>query len=783
MEEHQNEPKRKKQKRSIGIAYLPTEIIDLIVYYIPDDYLERYVDIPILGYHAIKKLYRCIAIVSSYSQYRDGFSPEPKEFKYITTTEEVEHNVLRESLDKFSGLHIKDRKRLTVNEFIQLIKKFPGFTPELLEFSGMERFIWLHKRYPHILKRLPRIALSFLLDDKRVPKPVIFDQYNIYSVSDLPGVILPDTSILSKISSLRTHNLPELVDKTWGENLQELRCKGIAEFDVLFPNLKKLILHHFVDLHETGLPRLPSTLQLLQITVCSIDQLDLSYLESLRVFVADCMSGVDRLSRFKFPRGIERIMLSGSDHTTEVANLESIESYPNLKEFKITVDMDEETEVLAFSESTTFPESLQKLDLFVHESTVEDLSPRPLVEIDEKFRFPADLKVLQVAASKASYNLDEWTLPPSLMGLVVWRFFPVEYETDNKYESEKVWWESLFSDSLIEIRLSIPVLNRISAPFPKSVRSLDLQSLNPIESMDFSELENLYQLRIRCDRMNNFVCKLPSNLKTLDLSNNVLLSKVIIEAPSLTNLELTNTSLEWIISSNFQIPNSVEVLSLTVPESEPDGSRRPCKLVKIEPNILPTSLRELYLRKSAIACDFLHDLQLHNCKNLVKLDLSGNKIYHLQENQLPLSLEWISLDGNPISSFCSPEVFTPLTKLRHLSMASTKINEYLQSESGRLLKFPSSLLSLDLSDNNLQPGMGNGLIVSDCVRLQEFCLVGNKDLEDVQAIVNVIKARCPNMVELLLDSSLREHVNEKGIRFLSYYSEPIFSLYCGPSFL
>ena len=72
--------------------------------------------------------------------------------------------------------------------------------------------------------------------------------------------------------------------------------------------------------------------------------------------------------------------------------------------------------------------------------------------------------------------------------------------------------------------------------------------------------------------------------------------------------------------------------------------------------------------------------------------------------------------------------------------------------------FPSSLVSLDLSENHFHPGAVRNLLLQACVNLKELVISRNRNMEDVQVLVDVVNTFCPNIAELTVDDTLRERV-------------------------
>ncbi|KAG7662135.1 uncharacterized protein J8A68_004397 [[Candida] subhashii] len=774
---------RKRQRRRFEIFHLPIEVIELIISFIPDDCLETYVDIPFLGEHAINKLYRFIEIVWSQSTYSEGTYYTPNAFSSIAIPKLDDgtslSNLLNE-VDACGGSY----KQLKVNQFVQLRKKYNTFKPKIVYFKDYMQFVWFHERYPDILRQLPRIDFSYGQGYKLPPS--LFDpSYKVFRLSTKfgGGCRHPDVAnehrfhtLLSSISSLTAYFFPWFTDEswreTWGVNLQDLELNK-ADSDQLprlFPNLRKLRLTDKINLFQTRFPRLPSKLQFLQIYISELDELDVSYLENLREFVADIGCGFDELSKFKFPLGIESVILWGmelsSRNSLETAHsspyrlesLDSIELYTNLKELRIghgNISL----KTTAFS-NISLPSSLKTLEILLFDFIKQRGSAGPRVTFDESFQIPNNLRVLNLDVFQGLYQPEKLTFPDSLRVLKISNN-GLQDAWDESVPEEN-WSSARFPDSLIELKLHVPKVDGVV--LPKSLRSLDLYSFSPISSISFLDLNELVQLSVAWKGMEEFVYKLPSSLRTLDLSDNYDLDTIIIHAPNLKRVELANTKFEKIERLNFQLPDCVESLSVMPRGLDPIEPGDALDIM--EPNVLPKQLKELYLTKYYITAKLLGEMKLDSYKNLVKLDLSGNKIRFL-ERSFPLSLRCLILDGNPISTLSDPNVLSELSNLQEIRMSETKINQYLQSE-GMTLKFPPSLKILNLSDNKLEAGVAANIILSNCCELQELFLNRNPNMTDVQIIIDTVKSSSPDMVEMLLDYHVKEHVNEEGAKFVTF---------------
>ncbi|KAG7665603.1 uncharacterized protein J8A68_000809 [[Candida] subhashii] len=745
----QQQQQMKRQKLSSQLSKLPQELIELIFYYIPDDYMETYIDLPFIGKYAINRLYGYIDIISSESGLWEDRGPKVYESIYKSIINPK--TLIQRIKDGNNG--VCSYKRWRVNQFVQFCKTNIAFRPKIVHFTSTEQLGWLHEHYPQILNQLPRIDVS-------TPK---YSSY-IWQVGDFPK----DYLHLILENKLSGDSL--LFKPGWGENVKELELYtiGTEELPTLFPNLQRLRLA-FVDLSKQPLPNLPSSLKFLQLTTYTFDRLDVSYLENLKQIVGESLEPLHRLDRFKFPLGIERIFVRGATTDNSGINIESLDSiqlYANLKEVRIGHrDIFRKTEI--FSKRTTFPENLQKLEISLSQSDNNTDSNVPFATVGENLHVPNNLKALLLSTSQINYSPEQLVLPKSLKVLSI-------LSQMKGSEKEEDWSSVTFPTALLELNLSLARIEGIT--FPNWLQNLQITTGYPIQPMKFLEFENLVQLKLGWFFNDEFVFKFPPSLKILEVNSNNTLKKVKVEAANLKSVQFSTSSLVYLGASTFQSPDSVDSLSLTIQQG----------IVTATANVFPPLLKELYLKSCKITSDILGELHLEAYKKLVKLDLSNNMISRLENNTFPISIEYLRMDDNPISMFSTPDVFMELINLRELSMARklimimtrsrfwwrsthpSQLASYFQSDDQNTLNFPSSLISLNLANNCLQKGMVEKLNFSTCGQLQELSLDANWEMTDVQILVDQLKSSSPDMVELLLDRRLREEVNEEGINFLSF---------------
>ncbi|KAG7661298.1 uncharacterized protein J8A68_005190 [[Candida] subhashii] len=631
------QPPQKKQKTSKQLIYLPDDIGELIVSYVPDHYLETTIFLPVIGEFIAMKLYRYIEIDSPSSNFT-----EQSQFQFIVNRVKVSQGVF----DKGSSRTCY--KKLSVNQFVQA-----------------------SKTYPEILRKLPRINVS-LRDDPNRASSLLELPYNIHSISDIPKESAV-VKLLSSISGLCTGQLPQIADKSWGKDLQELELRGengLDELPHLFPNLKKLRLGK-LDLVGIRTPRLPSKLQCLSIEGYA-EELDVTYLDNLTEFIVDIDDDLNILDIIKLPLGIERVTVFRNYFGPAKEEPANLEIYPNLKDIRLD---------------------------YTYEPSRRDEPWVVSVTLEELLKIPDTLKTLTINLFNGVLLPDNLILPPSLRVLST-SSIPVIFSREPGMD----WSSAIFPETLTELTLEINYLEGIELPI--SLQSLYLRTTFPIESVNFLYLKHLVNLKLS-----------------------------VIEASNLKQVEFTDLPFGCIRTSNFQLPDCVESLSF---------------LGCLEPKV--SEMAQYFGSR--------HE----------KLDLSGNSIDQL--DKLPSSLTWLCLNGNPICNFSTPTFFSDLTQLRELRMASTKINEYFESDQSMVLNFPSSLVILNLFNNMLRPGVAPRLILSGCTQLQELWLSANPNMRDVQVIIDTIKSSSPEIVELRLDEEVRKYVKEEGTNFLWFLECP-----------
>ena len=105
------------------------------------------------------------------------------------------------------------------------------------------------------------------------------------------------------------------------------------------------------------------------------------------------------------------------------------------------------------------------------------------------------------------------------------------------------------------------------------------------------------------------------------------------------------------------------------------------------------SLKRLTLGKTLTSLD----IDLSNMKNLVYLDLSGNKITELKDTSFKnlVALEELKLSSNMLNNTLSLTVFSNLSSLKTLDLSKNYIKEIKST------MIPKNLMTLDLSSNQI----------------------------------------------------------------------------------
>ncbi|KYQ59047.1 Leucine-rich repeat neuronal protein 2 [Trachymyrmex zeteki] len=316
-------------------------------------------------------------------------------------------------------------------------------------------------------------------------------------------------------------------------------------------------------------------------------------------------------------------------------------------------------------------------------------------------------------------------------------------------------------------------------------------------------VERLILRRNRIARIDYHAFKELVNLTELDLSHNQLTSQMLQPhifqgrfSPEayepLSNLQILNLGnnvLHWLHQSIFEHIADLKVLNL---------SGNPFGVFDYRTSIAISSLS--YLEELDISyCELreLPNLQFHNAKHLKKLNLNNNQLTVLPKSlEETGTLEYLSLDGNPIRAIDRTNAFPNLKMLRELSLrgmlnltvigngglsALTGLEILYIQNCRKLERIEEYAMAFMTTEGTMWPPLKKLNMASNALRylpmllvgrwdnLEELCLTGNQwscDCDNQYLIGNILpeygKALIgDNEVDELTCSSPPEHAGKK----------------------
>jgi len=257
-------------------------------------------------------------------------------------------------------------------------------------------------------------------------------------------------------------------------------------------------------------------------------------------------------------------------------------------------------------------------------------------------------------------------------------------------------------------------------------KNIDMVSLkvrsNPLSSLKGVRIENLQTLDlglcnfsiIDADTFSGF-----PDIKDLNLDGNGITSinsDAFKSMPELLNLDLSNNKLTGPLSGDIFIKNAeLETLKLAnnpemkkFPETGFQGDFSAMYFLDAS-NCGLTHLDEDDLKRmNRIERLHLHDNEIQYIKSgvlspkIIYLDLSGNKIAHLEQVSFPSgsSLKSLKLSGNPIKTI-SPAYFINTPRLTRLNLKSCELKQLWNSTESTLPSL-KVLSYLNLADNKIK---------------------------------------------------------------------------------
>ncbi|XP_018402021.1 PREDICTED: leucine-rich repeats and immunoglobulin-like domains protein 2 [Cyphomyrmex costatus] len=291
-------------------------------------------------------------------------------------------------------------------------------------------------------------------------------------------------------------------------------------------------------------------------------------------------------------------------------------------------------------------------------------------------------------------------------------------------------------------------------------------------------VERLILRRNRIARIDYGAFKELVNLTELDLSHNQLTSQMlqphIFEGKfsseayeplsNLRILNLGNNILHWLHQSVFEHIADLEVLNL---------SGNPFGVLDYRTSIAISSLS--YLEELDISYCQLRELpnhQFHNAKHLKKLNLTSNQLTVLPNSlEEAGTLEYLSLDGNPIRAIDRTNAFPDLKMLRELSLrgmsnltvigngglsALTGLESLYVENCWKLERIEEYAMALTTTEGTMWPPLKKLNMASNALRYLPMLLVGRWDkLEELRLTGNQWSCDCNN--QYLIGTVLPEY--------------------------
>ncbi|XP_012056986.1 PREDICTED: leucine-rich repeat neuronal protein 2-like [Atta cephalotes] len=291
-------------------------------------------------------------------------------------------------------------------------------------------------------------------------------------------------------------------------------------------------------------------------------------------------------------------------------------------------------------------------------------------------------------------------------------------------------------------------------------------------------VERLILRRNRIARIDNHAFKELVNLTELDLSDNQLTSQMlqphIFEGTfspeayePLSNLQILNLGnnvLHWLHQSIFEHIADLKVLNL---------SGNPFGVFDYRTSIAISSLS--YLEELDISyCELreLPNFQFHNAKHLKKLNLTSNQLTVLPKSlEEARTLEYLSLDDNPIRAIDRTNAFPNLKMLRELSLcgmlnltvigngglsALTGLESLYIQNCWKLGRIEEYAIAFTTTEGTMWPPLKKLNMASNNLRYLPMLLIGRWDkLEELRLTGNQWNCDCDN--QYLIGTILPEY--------------------------
>uniref|UniRef100_A0A0L8HK46 LRRCT domain-containing protein n=1 Tax=Octopus bimaculoides TaxID=37653 RepID=A0A0L8HK46_OCTBM len=231
------------------------------------------------------------------------------------------------------------------------------------------------------------------------------------------------------------------------------------------------------------------------------------------------------------------------------------------------------------------------------------------------------------------------------------------------------------------------------------LKSLELSTTNTTELVDFTALQNLYNLETleiehfyMNQNLNNFTSNKLTKLTKLSLINNKIQyfsTKAFVHLGNLTQLHITKNNLDKIpLPQTFKYLPNLQHLDMT------ENAIKEISMGNLQEN---RKLENLYLIENSISK--VDEFAFQNIENSLRhLDLSLNTITedHLKHFKNLSKLETLNFNYNKIKSL-SGDIFQNMNKLKTLSVRNNQLTKLQKTHLNGL----SNLKELSLKENQL----------------------------------------------------------------------------------
>ncbi|CCG21212.1 hypothetical protein CORT_0A08270 [Candida orthopsilosis Co 90-125] len=366
-------------------------------------------------------------------------------------------------------------------------------------------------------------------------------------------------------------------------------------------------------------------------------------------------------------------------------------------------------------------------------------------------KFPETLEVLNISGDYFLSSLDNFTFPSKLKGF-------------QAAEGALVYLNRVnFPNSIETLDLSgnkMYVLDGIL--FPKSLTDLDV-SANRIDSLSGvrwpAKLESLSIAMNPIESLKGVV--FPPSLKILDAGSIPNDAMVGVKFPE--SLEVLNLQSAMTTPRGLKVPSNVKTLVLTE-----DG------VTSVNTLKLPNGIETLYLNRNKIKT--LNKVQFPT--NLKELYLGDNLLTTLKNVVFPDTLEVLDIENDPESFDNEKQIITlrdvtlpPNLKVLKLGYQGIRILENYE--------FPDSLAHLSLTYNDMKSirsiKFGNNLKILDLSGNPELL-----SLENVKVPESVTELRVPEEMVPNLPADVVDRANKGSLILKKIYTD--LSVYEGPLF-